>query len=917
MPWTDTGPVIARTETNVRRQLQLTIDGHTVAGPPGSSVLDAINQSAIYIPQLCKDPDQKARGACRTCLVEIEGVRGFPASCTTPCSEGMVVRVNAPGVERIRRGVIELTLGMHPDVGRTSHAHTRNELVTAARAHRVETPRFAPLPNPSVDESNPFFGLDMQHCILCARCVTACGEVQHIGAISLLGRGAGMKVGAFEDQPIRESICTSCGSCFAACPTGAIFPKVVRAEPVKTVATTCPYCGVGCGIKLDVSASGELVGSDDEPTNASSQGMLCVKGRFGFGFVNHPDRLTTPLIKHNGSFRAASWDEALDLVADKLVQHRGHFGALASAKATNEDGYVIQKFVRSVMDTNNVDHCTRLCHSPSVHAMLRSLGSGATSNSYIDYENAGCLMVVGSDSSSNHPVITVRFRRAVRKGAKLIVVNPKWTELNYYADVWLRQNPGTDVALFNAMAYVLLDEGLADLNFIRRLTEGYEEWAEAVREYPPSVASNITGVAEADIVAAARAFARPPFGGSCMIWGMGISQHTNGTANAHAVINLALAAGMAGKPACGISPLRGQNNVQGCGDAGCIPDSLPGYQPLSIQNRARFGAAWGQMNDRPAGLTVTAMVEAADRDELKAMYIVGENPFLDEANLGHARHALRKLEFLVVQDIFMQETAQAADVVLPATSFAEKDGTFTNSERRVQRVRQAVPPLGSCRPDWAITSDLARRVCRRLGLDESPFGYAGPREIFDEMARLTPILAGITYERLDREGGIQWPCPTSDHPGTPNLYRTGFPRDNGRARLVPVRQGPAAAELPDDAYPLILNTGRVLYHWHGGTITTRVEGLVEMVPEVELTMHPDDAATYNVRHQDPVRVASRRGTVVCRARVCEEVGRGEVFMPFVSLQGAAANFLTNDAYDPNGMPEYKVCAVRVEAGIGG
>ena len=423
-----------------------------------------------------------------------------------------------------------------------------------------------------------------------------------------------MKVGTFADQPLRESICTSCGSCFAACPTGAIYPKKVRAEPVKRVDTTCPYCGVGCAIKLDVSADDTIVRSDDQPANPSSQGMLCVKGRFGFEYVNHRDRLKQPLIRRNGQLEVASWDEALDLVADKFVEHRGSFGALASAKGTNEDAYVIQKFVRSVMDSNNVDHCTRLCHSPSVHAMLQSLGSGATSNSYVDYENAGCLMVVGSDSSSNHPVVTVRFRRAVKRGATLIVVNPKWTELNYYADIWLRQLPGTDVALFNGLAYVLLDEGLADAEFIRTRTEGFSEWAEAVREYPPAVTSEITGVPEKDLIAAARAFGKPPFSGSCMIWGMGISQHSNGTANAHGVINLALAAGMAGKPGNGISPLRGQNNVQGCGDAGCIPDNLPGYQALTAANRAKFGAAWGQMTERPAGLTVTSMVEAAGRE---------------------------------------------------------------------------------------------------------------------------------------------------------------------------------------------------------------------------------------------------------------------------------------------------------------
>src|SRR5712692_8785262 len=703
--------------------LTVTVDGQTVEVAATATVLEAINAAAMNTPQLCKDRDQQARGACRTCLVQVEGTRGFPAACTTPCTPGMRISVSSPELERIRRGVLALTDTMQPVV--------------------------------SVDSSNPFFVLDMQKCILCARCVSACDDVQHIGAIALLGRGASMKVGTFEDQPLRESICTSCGSCFAACPTGAIFAKKVRAEPVKQVDTTCPYCGVGCGIKLDVTLDDRLVRSDDAPKNHSSQGLLCVKGRFGFEYVNHRDRLTRPLIRRDGMLTEATWDEALDLVADKFVEFRGFqkFGALASAKGTNEDAYVIQKFVRSVMDSNNVDHCTPLCHSPSVHAMLQSLGSGATSNSYADYENAGCLMVVGADSSSNHPVITVRFRRAVKRGAKLIAINPKWTELNYYADIWLRQLPGTDVALFNGMSYVLLDEGLADMDFIHQRTEGFEAWAAAVGEYPPSLASEITSVPEHDIIQAARTFARPPFSGSCMIWGMGVSQHSSGTANAHAVINLALAAGMAGKPGNGISPLRGQNNVQGAGDAGCVPDNLPGYQAL----------------------TVTGMVQAADRGELNAMYIVGENPFLDEANLSHAKHALAKLEFLVVQDIFLQETAQAADVVLPATSFAEKEGTFTNSERRVQRVRQLIPPVGDSRPDWDITCDIARRVSRKLGLDERQFTYTGPMEIFEEMASLTPILAGIDYGRLDTGGGIQWPCPAKDHPGTPNLYTESFP----------------------------------------------------------------------------------------------------------------------------------------------
>jgi formate dehydrogenase alpha subunit len=644
--------------------------------------------------------------------------------------------------------------------------------------------------------------------------------------------------------------------------------------------------------------------------------MLCVKGRFGTGFVHARDRVLRPMLRREGRWEPVSWDEALDHAAAGLARNRGAFGALASAKATNEDGYVVQKFCRAVMGTNNVDHCTRLCHSPSVEAMLVSMGSGATSNSYVDFEQAGCLFVVGADASANHPVIAVRFRRAVARGARLVVVNPKRIELCDYADLWLRQRPGTDVALFGAMAKVILDEGLWDPGFVRARTEGFEAWRAAVDACTPEAAERLTGVPAADIVQAARWYARPPFAGSCLVWGMGVTQHTNGTANVHALLNLSLLTGQLGRPGCGISPLRGQNNVQGCGDAGCVPTNLPGYQTYEPPTLDRYERAWGvRPPDRP-GLVVTEMVEGCLDGRIRAMYVTGENPLLSEPDLNHARKALGQLDVLVVQDLFFHETAELAHVFLPAAAFAEKEGTFTNSERRVQRVRRVLEPPGEARPDWWITAELARRVARRLGRPAAGFDWPDPAAIFDEMAGLVPFLAGISHARLDREGGIQWPCPAPDHPGTRVLYADAFPR--GKGKFVPVSQGAPAAELPDAEYPFILNTGRLLYHWHGGTITRRVEGLLELAPRLQVSVNPADARRLRLRDGDAVRLTSRRGELEGVALLTDAVRAGEVFVPFVKLAQSAANFLTNPAHDPDAkIPEYKVCAVRVERVAGG
>ncbi len=894
--------------------ITLRIDGSSVRVPDGVSVLDAVNSSGVYVPQLCKDPDMKPIGACRTCLVEVEGVRGFPASCSLPAADGMEVRTGTPQVINVRRGVLELTQAMLGNGGGASKDH--RELSIAAKHHGLDSSRWSARDREPVDESNPVFNIAMSDCILCGRCTQACQDGhQFIGAIDFLGSGQGSRIGTFMDKPLIDSVCTTCGQCLSVCPTGAIEVKAPVGRAARSVTTTCPYCGVGCGIKAQVDDGDRILEMLDDPDNQSSVGMLCVKGRFGYTFVHHEDRLLSPLVRKGGELTPVSWDEALDYVTEKLAQYRGDsFATLCSAKATNEDGYVQQKLARLVMQSNHIDHCTRLCHSPSVEAMLTSLGSGATSNSYVDYEEAGCLVIIGSDANANHPVAASRMRRAViERGAKLIVINPRRIEMCDFAELWLRPRPGTDVALLNAMAKVILDEGLLDEAFVRDRTEGFQEWRQVVEKYDLGYAEQLTGVPSDDIAEAARIYAKPPFSGSCLIWGMGITQHTNGTANAHGLLNLALAAGQMGRPGSGISPLRGQNNVQGCGDAGCLPDSFPGYQTIDDDSLAKFSAAWGRHPlPREKGLVVTDMVEEMFKGRIRAMYITGENPLLSEPDLHRAEEAFKSLEFLVVQDIFLHETAEIADVVLPATSFAEKDGTFTNSERRVQRVRKAVEPVGESRPDWEILCELGRRLSARLDLGvEGEFAYSHPSEIWAEMARLTPNLSGISYERLE-DGGLQWPCPTPDHPGTRFLYENDFPR-GPRAKFVAYDQGPQAEEMPSRRFPLILNTGRILYHWHGGTMTRRADSLLARAPELQISMAAEDGSRYGVDDGEWTRLKSRRGELEGRVVYTERMRPGEVFVPFVKLQEHAANFLTNSAFDPTSkIPEYKVSAVRIE-----
>ncbi|KPL89793.1 formate dehydrogenase [Ardenticatena maritima] len=690
------------------------------------------------------------------------------------------------------------------------------------------------------------------------------------------------------------------------------------------VRTTCPYCGVGCQVDLHVR-QGRIFRVSAPFDIAPNEGRLCVKGRFGTDFVHHPSRLTTPLIRKEfgvlprhpmglDGFREATWDEALDLAAEQfaeIVRTRGGdaIGTFCSAKATNEDTYVFQKFVRAVLGTNNIDHCARLCHAASVVALQTAIGSSAMSNSIAEMKHLDVFIVTGSNTTETHPVISTFMREAVvHNGAKLIVVDPRGIEMTQFATLWLRQRPGTDVAVFQAMAQVIVSEGLYNRAFIEARTEGFEAYAEAIMECTPEWAERISGVPAEHIREAARLYATAKAG--AIYWGMGISQSVHGTENALALANLALLTGHVGRPGTGLNPLRGQNNVQGCSDSGGLPNVFPGYQRVDDDAvRERFEAAWGvSLNPQP-GLTTMEMAFAAEAGDIVAFYVMGENPMMSEPNLRHARHIIENLPFLLVQDIFLNETGAYADILLPATSFAEKDGTFTNSDRRVQRVRRAVPAPGDARDDWVILCELARRVEQKLGRARSAgFAFASPEEIWDEMARLTPPFQGISYARIAREGGVHWPCPTPDHPGSPYLFAETFPR--GRGQFVPLQYRPSA-ELPDDEYPFILSTGRVLYHWHGGTLTRRSK-LDDIYPEATVEIHPEDAAMLGVKHGERVRVRSRRGEIVVRVAVTARSPRGVVFIPFHFAE-AAANELTIDALDPQAkIPDYKVCAVAVE-----
>ncbi len=689
----------------------------------------------------------------------------------------------------------------------------------------------------------------------------------------------------------------------------------------RVVRTTCPYCGVGC--QMDLNIKDDYIYRVDAPFDAApNYGMLCVKGRFGTDYVKHPGRIKKPLIRTNREegrsakpvWREASWDEALDLVADEFVRIRNNHGgdaiaSYASAKATNEDNYVFQKLMRGLMTTNNVDHCARLCHAGSVTGLQLSIGSSAMSNSIAEMENLEAFIVTGSNTTETHPVISNFLKRAVHKnGAKLIVVDPRRVEMTDHATLWLQQNPGTDVAVFQAMAHTIVKEELFDEDFISARTEGFQDYIESLDDCTPEWAETVSGVPADKIIEAARIYAKA--NRASIYWGMGISQSTHGTDNTLSLVNLALMCGHVGKAGTGLNPLRGQNNVQGCSDSGGLPNVFTAYQKVDApESKEKFEKHWGvELNPTP-GLTATEMVTGADDGSIKGIFVLGENPMISEPNQNHTRHSLEKLEFLVCQDIFINETGEMADVILPATSFAEKDGTFTNSDRRIQRIRTAVPSVGDSRADWDILSNLGRRIEQRLGLDmPHGFDYADPSEIWEEMRQVTPDFWGITYERLEKEGGVHWPCPGLDHPGTPFLFAEDFPR--GRGKFWEIAYG-TESEQPDEEYPFNLSTGRILYHWSGSTMTGR-SSLKQVYPEATCEMHPDDAEGLGLETGNWVEVSSRRGTIKLRLIVTEKSPRNSIFIPFHFAE-AAVNLLTLDKVDGRAkIPDYKNTAVRIQ-----
>lgn len=882
--------------------VRLTIDGMEVEANKEATVLGAAQAAGIYVPTLCADPDLEPYGACRLCVVEVEGMEGIPTACTTPVEEGMVVRTNTPTLTDMRRRFLELILSDHSDACLLCSKNQRCELQQLAAYLGMEQQRFPKLERvPVLDTSNPFFDFDSSKCVLCAKCVRICKEVQGLGALELVGQGLAAKIVLVGDKPFLESVCVSCGQCVAKCPVAALVPKDFRRATAE-VRTICPYCGVGCGIYLAVN-NGEVVGVRGDQENPINKGRLCVKGRFGIAeFIHHPDRLTNPLVRRNGELEEATWEEALDLVARRLADYKGdQVAVITSAKCTNEDNYMLQKLARVALGTNNVDHCARLCHAPTLVGLTQSFGSGAMTNTIAEIGEAACIFAIGTNTTVGHPIVGLEIQRAVSRGAKLIVANPRQIDLCRSASLWLRHRPGTDVALLMGMARVIADGGLIDEPFIKTRCENYDAFLRSLRAFDLAFIEQVTGVPKDDIIEAARIYAtKKP---ATILYAMGITQHSHGTDNVMAVANLAMLTGNVGRPSTGVNPLRGHNNVQGACDMGALPNVFAGYQRVDdARARAKFEATWGTPLNATPGLTLTDIIEAAYQRQIKAILIAGENPVLSEPSARHAEGALEELEFLVVLDLFLSETARLAHVVLPAASFAEKDGTFTNTERRVQRIRQAIKPLGDSCPDWWIACQIANR------LGAKNFDFEHPSQIMAEIARLVPSYGGILYKRLE-EGGLIWPCPTEDHPGTPILHADTF--TSGKGYFMPLEYRPSA-ELPDEAYPLILTTERSLYHFHTGTLTRRVRGLNVLRDEELVEMNPTDAARFRVADGETIQVVSRRGRVIAKAKVTEVSAPGVICMSFHFAE-SPTNVLTNRVVDPVAkIPELKVCAVRLE-----
>jgi formate dehydrogenase major subunit len=905
-----------------RPTVTFTLNGQTVVAPADQTILQTADDHGIEVPRLCYMEGMRADGNCRTCMVEIKGERALAASCCRYPKDGMEVTTNSARAITSQKLSLELLLS---DIPETSYT-LDSELDLWARKVGVGKPRFRSRQQPVEDLSHPAMAVHLDACIQCKRCVRACREEQVNDVIGYAFRGGHSKIVFDLDDQMGNSTCVACGECVQACPTGALTPArdVAKVVPDKTVDSVCPYCGVGCQLTYNVKDNRILfVQGQDGPANSS---RLCVKGRYGFDYVQHRHRLTSPLIRKQGVpkhkdftvdpekwhevFREATWDEALDLAARGLCEIRDTHGkrALAgfgSAKGTNEEAYLFQKLVRTGFGSNNVDHCTRLCHASSVAALMEGINSGAVSNQVRDVAKAEVIFVIGANPTINHPVAATWIKNATKAGVKLIVADPRRSDLARHATYYLQFNADTDVALLNSLLHVIVEEGLVDETFIRDRTSGYGELAANVRNFSPEAMAPICGIDAQTIREVARLYATSK--GSMILWGMGISQHVHGTDNARCLIALALATGQVGKPGSGLHPLRGQNNVQGASDSGLIPMFYPDYQRVNIPAaRERFETLWQTRLDPDPGLTVVEIMYYAKKRDIRGMYIMGENPAMSDPDVDHARQALATLDHLVVQDIFLTETAYLADVILPATAWPEKVGTVTNTDRMVQLGRKAIEPPADAREDFWLLVQMGQR----MGLD---WRYNHPRDVFEEMRTCMDSIAGITWERLEQESSVTYPCRNEGDPGEPVVFVDRFPTKDGRARFVPADLIPAD-ERPDADYPSVLITGRQLEHWHTGSMTRRAAALDYLEPEPVASVHPLDLEGFGVAPGGILTIASRRGSISLYARADDGMPRGAVFVPFCYYE-AAANLLTNPKLDPYGfIPEFKYCAVKVTGG---
>ncbi|MEM6657386.1 MAG: formate dehydrogenase subunit alpha [Pseudomonadota bacterium] len=906
------------------------LNGEDVTVPEGWTIWEAAKGQGFTIPHLCHKPQPGYRpdGNCRACMVEVEGERTLVASCIRPAAEGMVVKTDSERAEKSRAMVMELLVADQPDDAHDTSSHFWD----MAKLNDVSESRFPAKEAekiPLLDASHVAMRVNLDACINCNLCVRACREVQVNDVIGMAGRGHTSQVVFDQNDPMGDSTCVACGECVQACPTGALMPATVLDDQQKgdskdydsETESVCPFCGVGCKVSLKVKdGKVKYVEGINGPAN---EGRLCVKGRFGFDYIHHPHRLTKPLIRRQDApakglnvdpgnlsthFREATWDEAMDLAASRLMLLREddprNVAGFGSAKCTNEEAYLFQKFIRQGFRHNNVDHCTRLCHASSVAALIENVGSGAVTATFNEIENADVAIIIGANPIENHPVAATYFKQFTKRGGKLIVMDPRGVGMRKFADEMLQFRPGADVSMLNAIMNVIVEEELYDSQYIHRWTENWEAEKGHLRQFTPEAMAPICGIEPDQLRRVARTFAQAKAG--LIFWGMGVSQHIHGTDNSRCLISLALMTGNVGKPGAGLHPLRGQNNVQGASDAGLIPMFLPDYQSVMDDDiRAKFNHVWNDERDfsNEKGLTVTEIIDQAYAGNIKGMYIQGENPAMSDPDVGHARDALAKLELMIVQDIFLTETANYADIILPASALYEKNGTVSNTNRQVQRVRPAVSPPGEAREDWKITVELAQRI----GLK---WDYTDVSQVFAEMKLTMNSLDNITWERLETET-ITYPSLSETDPGQAIVFGDGFPRADGKAKFTPASVIPPD-EAPDEDYPMIATTGRQLEHWHTGSMTRRATVLDAVEPEANCSMNPRQLKLMGIEPGEMIRLTTRRGSIEIMVRADRAVAEDMVFIPFAYVE-AAANILTNSAIDPYGkIPEFKFSAIRVE-----